>query len=96
MVDSPTNLVKRSMVTLSLRKVLIVDDDPFNVFTLEKLLERLNIPTSSAYNGIRAIEMLEEHLEGYGLILMDCNMPMMDGIEVHFYKMLLVLDYQKD
>ena len=63
-------------------KILVVDDDAFNIFTLENLLEKLEIPSDSAFNGENAIEMIEENIEEYGMILMDYNMPIIGGIEV--------------
>ena len=61
---------------------MIVDDDPFNRFTIGKLLERLGIPTSSASNGSEAIELIKENAEEYGMILMDVNMAILNGIQV--------------
>ena len=77
-----------SLVPLNLtqRFILLVDDDPFNIFALQKLFERLSLPTTAAYSGIRAIQFLhEEDITHIGLILMDCNMPLMDGLEVYIY-----------
>ena len=69
--------------------VLIVDDDMFNVSALETLLQSLQIMTVSAFNGKIAIEKyIRRENNGCGpncrpfsLILMDCNMPVVDGYE---------------
>ena len=66
------------------RRVLLVDDDAFNVVTLEKYFERLEIPTNTAFNGAQAIQIIEENIEEYRMILMDCNMPIIDGLKVNF------------
>ena len=75
-----------SLVQLNIlqqKNILLVDDDCFNIFALQKLLERLKLPTIVAYSGIRAVDLLhEEDISHIGLILMDCNMPVMDGLEV--------------
>ena len=65
--------------------VLIVDDDMVNLYVLEKYLENFQIQVLRAMNGIEALEVIErEVIQGnlrLGLILMDCNMPLMNGLE---------------
>ena len=67
-------------------RILIVDDDPFNILALESLLKVFNIHIEKAFNGKDAIHMmekrnnLEEHISmHYKLVFMDFNMPVMDG-----------------
>ncbi|MGH2359926.1 MAG: response regulator [bacterium] len=58
-------------------KILIVDDEPFNVDLLEQELEDLGYQTLSAVNGQEALEKVAaEHPD---LILLDVMMPIMDG-----------------
>ena len=64
--------------------VFIVDDDLFNLFATEKLLEQLGVKIKAASNGAEAIEKIENNLREYAFILMDCNMPVMDGLEVFY------------
>ena len=64
------------------KRVFIVDDDPFNLFTTEKLLELLGVKSTTVSNGAEAIENIRDNLGEYAFILMDCNMPIMDGLEV--------------
>ena len=61
-------------------KILIVDDEPFNVDYLEQELEDLEFDTVSAGNGLEALEMVKR--ESPDLILLDIMMPIMDGFEV--------------
>ena len=61
-------------------KILIVDDEPFNVDVLEQELEEQGYETCAANNGERALEILAE--EKPDLVLLDWMMPGMDGIEV--------------
>ena len=56
-------------------KILIVDDDPFDVDLLE--LEDLGYATASARNGREALEKVAA--EAPDLILLDVMMPIMDG-----------------
>ena len=61
-------------------KILIVDDEPFNVDYLEQELEDLGYETVSARNGKEAIDKVAT--EGPDLILLDVMMPVMDGFTV--------------
>ena len=61
-------------------KILIVDDEPFNVDYLEQELEELEYETSCALNGREALDKVR--LEPPDLILLDIMMPVMDGFEV--------------
>jgi len=65
--------------------VLIVDDDMINLFVLEKYLETFKMEVIRAMNGIDALEIVErEVIKGelrLAFILMDCNMPLMNGLE---------------
>ncbi|MCI0526918.1 MAG: response regulator, partial [Nitrospira sp.] len=61
-------------------KILIVDDEPFNVDYLEQELEDLGYETVSAANGREALEKVTT--EAPDLILLDVMMPIMDGFTV--------------
>jgi sigma-B regulation protein RsbU (phosphoserine phosphatase) len=61
-------------------KILIVDDEPFNVDYLEQELVELNYVTESATNGQEALEKVAAGSPD--LILLDIMMPIMDGFEV--------------
>ena len=62
------------------KKVLIVDDDMRNVFSLVSILEEKGIDTIVAENGKVALAKLEENPDT-DLVLMDIMMPEMDGYE---------------
>ena len=61
-------------------KILIVDDEPFNVDYLEQELEDLNYEIISAVNGQEALDKVRS--ESPDLVLLDIMMPVMDGFEV--------------
>jgi CheY-like chemotaxis protein len=60
------------------RKVLLVDDDMRNIFSLTSVLADKNMIVVEAENGLEAIARLEEHPDT-SIVLMDIMMPEMDG-----------------
>ncbi|NRB39236.1 MAG: SpoIIE family protein phosphatase [Pseudomonadales bacterium] len=58
-------------------KVLAVDDAPTSLFLMESIIEDMGLATVSASSGEAAIAIVENELPD--LILMDVNMPGMDG-----------------
>jgi two-component system, sensor histidine kinase len=76
--------------------VLVVDDNIFNVVTLQTILEFTHsLRSDKATNGKEAVDLVRRRLEmdqrnpcicplrrsNYKLIFMDCNMPIMDGFQ---------------
>jgi signal transduction histidine kinase/CheY-like chemotaxis protein len=62
--------------------VLIVDDNATNLFVLQKMLLTFKVKSEKAMNGLECVQKVKERgMQGYSLILMDINMPLMDGIE---------------
>ncbi|MDB6063531.1 MAG: signal transduction histidine kinase [Verrucomicrobiaceae bacterium] len=59
--------------------VLIVEDNAINQMVVCNMLESMGLQVKSANNGIEALEILEQH--PFDLILMDCQMPEMDGYQ---------------
>lgn len=57
--------------------VLIVEDNPVNQVVLEAILEEFNLTFDIANNGQEAVDLYQK--VGYAAILMDCQMPVMDG-----------------
>lgn len=60
--------------------VLVVEDQPVNRMVINGLLQKLGITPLHADNGQAALEALQAHPE-IELVLMDCEMPVMDGYE---------------
>jgi CheY-like chemotaxis protein len=64
--------------------ILLVEDDQLDVISVERSLKKLdqNYELHTAYNGIEALEILRDNPENLPhLILLDLNMPKMNGIE---------------
>jgi len=70
----------RSDEVLKNKKVLIVDDDMRNIYSLVNALEEEELICLNADNGKEAISLLEEHAD-VDMVLMDLMMPEMDGFE---------------
>src|SRR5262249_42451922 len=61
-------------------RALIVDDSSFVREYLRYLLDRMGIVCEEAVDGGDALEQLSEK-EGFDLMLLDVNMPVMNGLE---------------
>jgi PAS domain S-box-containing protein len=65
--------------TLAGKHVLIVEDEFINQEIARELLAELGITADTAGNGVQAIELIQR--QPYDLVLMDMQMPEMDGLE---------------
>jgi CheY-like chemotaxis protein len=62
--------------------VLIVDDNDFNRTILCNFIRETGLYFDEACNGAEAVRMVEEHNKaenGYKIVVMDCDMPVMNG-----------------
>ncbi|MCF6212502.1 MAG: response regulator [Flavobacteriaceae bacterium] len=66
-----------------MKKILIVDDEPNIVMSLEFVFTKENFEVFIARNGAEAIEIIEESLPE--IILLDIMMPEVDGYQVLKY-----------
>ncbi|GAA0838920.1 ATP-binding protein [Marinobacter szutsaonensis] len=64
-----------------LSHALVVEDNPVNQRVASAMLTRLGFRTDTAANGEEAVNIVQRNHTGYDLILMDCQMPVMDGYE---------------
>ncbi len=85
----------------SYKRILIVDDEPYNVLGMQLTISNMNIQGLSniidrAYNGLEAFSKVKEAFENgqhiYAMILTDISMPIMDGFELaeeirNFYRL---------
>ena len=62
------------------RKVLVVDDEARNLFSITKVLEKHGLKVCKAVDGHKALALLEKE-PGIDFVLMDIMMPGMDGYE---------------
>jgi len=60
------------------KKVLVVEDNPMNMILIKEILAVNGFEVIEAYNGHDAIKRVSEEMPD--LILMDLNLPEMDGV----------------
>src|SRR5882757_5473406 len=80
--SSPQNRTYKFILSLTFefRMILIVDDKPENIFSLKTILELHSFPIDTALSGEEALKKILR--SSYALIIMDVQMPGMDGFEV--------------
>lgn len=62
-------------------RVLVAEDNAVNRMVIKGLLGKLNIVPELVDNGLLAFDMVRKAEHAYDVILMDCEMPEMDGFE---------------
>lgn len=75
--------LKRPQTTLDLAnvRILIVDDSPENLYLVEALLSRWGCKIEKAMSGIECLKKILDEKKIYDIILMDLQMPDMNGFE---------------
>ena len=61
-------------------RILLAEDEPSNQLFIQKLMQNAGHQVTVAENGQQALEVLAEH--DFDCLLMDIQMPVMDGVEV--------------
>ncbi|UYO75236.1 ATP-binding protein [Halomonas qinghailakensis] len=61
--------------------ILIVEDNPVNQTVANVMLKQLGQRSTVVENGFAALEYLKEHAAQLDLVLMDMQMPILDGVE---------------
>jgi signal transduction histidine kinase/ActR/RegA family two-component response regulator len=74
-----TNAVDSERAAVSPERILVVEDNPINVKVITGLAKKLGYQSDVAVNGQEALRLWEAN--EYLAILMDCQMPLLDGYE---------------
>ena len=74
---APVVVTSPDASTLRNARVLLVEDNPVNLMVGQRLLGVLGITCDTASNGEAALQRMSA--SRYDLVLMDCQMPVMDG-----------------
>lgn len=82
-IDAALAVDARDRLSGTVRKtgarVLVVEDNLINQKVIVGLLKKLGVAADTCINGLQAVERFTESAGEYSLILMDCEMPEMDG-----------------
>ncbi len=78
-IENPTDKLQQRLVDLPTARVLAVDDMEINLRLLTTWLKNTNLQLTLAYSGADAVAQCKEH--EFDVILMDVQMPNMDGLE---------------
>ena len=83
----PSRTITRAFGTKVARRgqtVLVVEDNPTNQRVAVAMFQRLGFDTATAVNGREALQAMERSVHGshpFALVMMDCQMPVMDGYD---------------
>ncbi|MDF1796370.1 MAG: EAL domain-containing protein [Coxiellaceae bacterium] len=75
--------IKGKTADSGLAKILVVDDRPENLIAMAKVLKPLDVEVIKANSGNEALSLTFDH--DFSVILLDVQMPEMDGFEVASY-----------
>ena len=70
-----------SQVDFSGLNLLLVEDNDVNVMVISKHLQKMNIDFTIANNGQEGVNAYSDTEAPFDLVLMDCEMPIMDGYQ---------------
>jgi len=59
--------------------ILVAEDNPFNLEVVRTFIEMAHMKCTWAPNGQRVLDMYKDNVRAFDLILMDCQMPILDG-----------------
>jgi hypothetical protein len=79
--DTTKTIAPAKMAPLAGVRLLVAEDVPTNQLIMRDLLESLGATVEVADNGALALQLLEIHRDEIDLILMDIQMPEMDGLQ---------------
>ena len=79
---TPKQKTSNAPATFNREHILVVEDSRVNQKIIGRYLRKWNLEVTYAQNGLEGVNACEEALdEGFDLILMDLQMPIMDGYE---------------
>ncbi|MDR1658351.1 MAG: response regulator [Deltaproteobacteria bacterium] len=78
-VKSDRNMASQISANIKGSRILLVEDNEVNQLVAKKILEKAGLVVTIAENGLKALGELESN--EFDLVLMDIQMPEMDGLE---------------
>ena len=77
------------------KRILYAEDDPVNILVMKRYLtSNQEYKLECVSNGLEAVRMVQTEFPYIDVILMDCNMPVMDGYEATAEIRKIILDRQ--
>jgi CheY-like chemotaxis protein len=73
-IEKPTQVEHQEKI------VLVVEDEPINVMIMEDMMDMTKAKYLVKNNGQEAFEYIKDNHDKISLVLMDCRMPVMDGL----------------
>jgi hypothetical protein len=67
--------------SLSTLRILLTEDNAVNQLIISSLIRQLGIEVQLAKNGEEAFGIISKHHDDFDVILMDCEMPILDGLQ---------------
>ena len=80
-IEAVEGIERESFARYSSKRVLVVEDNKINQKLIVTLFDKSGVTLETAEDGIEALEKLRAPGADYDLVLMDVNMPRMDGLE---------------
>ncbi len=77
--STPHNESGQNTEQFSRLRVLVAEDNSVNQLVINGLLKNLGITATIVSNGLSVVQEIEKHHSDYDVILMDCEMPELDG-----------------
>ena len=71
--------LEKPSISFSRQKILLVEDNTVNQMVARSILEKFNLDVTISNNGAECLKKFKSN--DFDLILMDCQMPIMDGYE---------------
>jgi len=81
LLPMPPNRAPRAVSSAAGCRILLVEDTPLNQKVATRILEKLGCHVTLARDGQLAVDYMRAHRDDVELVLMDLNMPVMDGLE---------------
>lgn len=79
LMNKPAETVDKDLASKHPLDILVVEDNQINQLVIKGFLDKMGYGCDMANNGLQAVEKFQKKF--YDLILMDCQMPEMDGFE---------------